>query len=273
MLKVGLVGYGYWGPNLARNLKATANAQLTIICDLKDAIIAEVQKKHPDIKTTKEYTQLLTAVDAVIIATPPATHYPLAKRALQEGKHVFVEKPLALTKEHAKDLIEEAKRAGVVLMVGHTYEYVPQVNKLKEIISSGEIGKVHYLYTQRLNLGLWQPDCNVVWDLAPHDVSIILYIIGEMPVTVNAVGSAHVQAEKEDVAFITLNFKGGKTAHIQLSWLDPVKTRKVVIVGDKKMVVYDDIAPKSITLYEKKVRQQKYETFNEFHIGRLSSKP
>lgn len=266
MIRVGVVGAGYWGPNLIRNFSKSKNCDLIYVCDLKEDLLKEIKEKY-NVPTTTDFDTMLKEVDAVSIATPPATHFTLAKKALESGKHVLVEKPLAIKSKDIEELAKIANKNKLILMVGHTFEYVPAVEELKKIIKNKDLGEIYYLYTQRLNLGLWQPDSNVVWDLAPHDISMILYLLEEFPTSVSAIGKAHVEKNKEDVAFINLNFSNNKSAHLQVSWLDPVKTRKTVVVGDKKMAVYDDISrTEKLKIFEKKATQ-KYDTFEEFHVA------
>jgi predicted dehydrogenase len=226
---------------------------------------------YPMVEVLSDYKQLLDKpdVDAVAIATPVKTHHPIAKEFLSAGKHVFIEKPFTHSYETAMDLIRVAEEKQCVLMVGHTFEYTAAVNKVKEIIASGELGRILYVSCIRVNLGLFQPDINVVWDLAPHDISIILYLMGEVPVSVNSQGKAHFNHEIEDVATTTLNFKNGLIAFIHNSWLDPNKIRRTTIVGSRKMLVYDDIEPQEkIKIYDKGVEVPPYyDTFADFHYS------
>lgn len=271
MINIAVVGCGYWGPNLVRNFNEIDDSNMYVCCDLKQEKLDLMKKRFPGVKTTTKYQDVLEdkKVDAVAIATPPATHFELAKQALMADKHVLIEKPMTLKSEDAKQLIKLAKEKGKILMAGHTFEYVPAVNKLKELIKSNELGEIYYVYINRLNLGLWQPDCNVIWDLAPHDFSIILYLLEQEPISVSAKGKWHVDEGKEDVAFITLTFPDKKICHIHVSWLDPLKVRKTVVVGSKKMVVYDDVEPiEKLKIYEKGVsKHDNYTTFGEFQMS------
>lgn len=225
-----------------------------------------VKENYPDIQVTPEYKQLFAnEIDAVIIATPASDHYDKAMEALKAGKHVFVEKPLALSSKHAQELVELAERSGKVLMVGHTVVYNEPVGMVKNIISAGEIGKVYYAYASRVNLGKVRSDVNVMWNLAPHDVSVLLYVLGKKPVTVSARGFSYIQDKIEDVVYLNVGFEDNINAQIHLSWLDPNKRRDLTIVGSKKMLVYDDISPERIKIYDKGIdRQNKNVYFGEY---------
>lgn len=271
MVRVAVVGAGYWGPNLIRNFVQLDRAFIKVVCDLDKEKLKKIKSLYPAIETTTDYDGLLKRedIDAVAVATSPSTHYSLVKKALDAGKHVLVEKPFTLESRHGEELIALAKKKKLVLMVGHTFEYTPAVNKLKDLIESGELGDVYYVYIHRLNLGLFQKDTNVVWDLAPHDISILLYILGETPASVSATGASHVVKGVEDVAFLTIKFGNGRLGHIHVSWLDPSKIRKTVVVGSKKMVVYDDVEPlEKIKIYDKGVKKHDdYKTFGEFQLS------
>ncbi len=270
-VSVGVAGCGYWGPNLVRNFHQLESAELRHVCDLDTAKLKKVSSQYPYVKATTKFSELLAdaSLDAVVIATSPSTHHRLALDALNAGKHVLVEKPLTLSSKHARELIDVAKAKRRVLMAGHTFEYTSAVNKLRELITSGELGDVYYAYISRLNLGLFQNDTNVVWDLAPHDVSILLYILNRKPVAVSARGSCHVVDGVEDVAFISILFEGNMLCHLHVSWLDPCKVRQTVVVGSKKMVVYDDVEPlEKLKIYTKGVtRHADYKTFGEFQLS------
>jgi len=271
MVNVAVVGAGYWGPNLIRNFVQLDGASLKAVCDLDEGKLKKIKSLYPAVDAVTDYDALLKRkdIDAVAIATSPSTHYPLVKKALEAGKHVLVEKPFTLESKHGEELIALAKGKKLVLMVGHTFEYTPAVNKLKGLITSGELGEIYYVYIHRLNLGLFQKDTNVVWDLAPHDISILLYILGEKPVSVSATGASHVVKGVEDVAFLTIKFGNGRLGHIHVSWLDPSKIRKTVVVGSKKMVVYDDVEPlEKIKIFDKGVKKHDdYKTFGEFQLS------
>lgn len=238
------MGCGYWGPNLLRNFHDLPTSQVTAICDIRPDRLEPLGKKFPSVQLTTRYQELLenASVDAVVIATPVSTHYEIASRALRAGKHVLVEKPLTATTREGILLNQLAARHNRVLMVGHTFEYHPAVLKVSELLKEGELGNLYYIDSVRVNLGLHQSDgLNVIWDLAPHDISIILHWVKESPLRVSAWAQAFVQKGIEDVAFIRLEFPGGVLAHIHLSWLAPSKIRRMTVVGDKKMIIYDDM--------------------------------
>jgi predicted dehydrogenase len=270
-MKIAVIGCGYWGPNLVRNFVQSNKVRELICCDLDSKRLARMKSLYPSVTALTDYKELLEVqdLDAVAVATPVKTHYPIAKEFLTQGKHVFVEKPFTHSYETALELVKLAEEKNRVLMVGHTFEYTAAVNKIREIVENGELGKILYISCIRVNLGLFQPDINVVWDLAPHDISVILYILGETPVSVNSQGKAHFKPEIEDVATTTLNFKSGVIAFIHNSWLDPNKIRKTTIVGTKKMLVYDDIEnQEKIKIYDKGVEVPPYyDTFAEFQLA------
>jgi predicted dehydrogenase len=272
MIKAGVIGCGYWGPKLARNLDEMPDVDLQWACDLSDERLAHMHELYPDTRCTTDYRQVLESdADAVVIATPISTHYRLAQEALAAGKHVLVEKPITASAAESECLVAEADRLNRVLMVGHTFEYNPAVEAVKEIVSSGELGDIYYINATRVNLGLFQPDINVVWDLAPHDVSILLYVLGMTPETASARGNAYVQRDKgiHDVAYLSLFFPNGVMADVRVSWLDPCKIRRYTIVGSEKMLVYDDTASDDkIVLYDKGVDIPPYsDTEEEFHLS------
>ncbi|HZV37049.1 MAG TPA: Gfo/Idh/MocA family oxidoreductase, partial [Verrucomicrobiae bacterium] len=222
-VKVGVVGLGYWGPNLVRNFRALHDCHLRMMCDLDEERLNHLSSLYPEVEAAKEFKHVLNGanLDAVVIATAVGSHFTMAKAALLAGKHTFIEKPMASSSEQCEELIDIARRKGVVLMTGHTFLYSPAVRKIKEIVDSGDIGEIRYISARRLNLGLFQKDINVAWDLAPHDISIILYMMGEQPVTVNCRGSAHITPGIEDVTTMCLSFEKQRTAIIHSSWLDP----------------------------------------------------
>lgn len=271
MINVGVVGAGYWGPNLIRNFVQIEDAKLKYVCDLDEGRLKKIKSLYPAVETTTKYDDLLNdkELDAVVLATNPSTHFPLGMKALKAGKHLFVEKPLTLKSEDAKELIAEAEKQKKTLMVGHTFEYTSAVNKIKELIDSGELGEIFYIYISRLNLGLYQKDTNVIWDLAPHDISIINYLLKNKPVSVNANANTHIHKGIPDVAFINIKMDNGIFCHLHVSWLDPMKVRKTVVVGSRKMVVYDDIEPlDKIRIYDRKVEKpDNYETFGGFQMS------
>ena len=270
-MKLAVIGCGYWGPNLVRNFIQSNKVQQVICCDLDQKRLDRMKGLYPMVEVLSDYEQLLEMpdLDAVAIATPVKTHHPIAKEFLLKGKHVFMEKPLTHSYETALELTRTAEEKQKVLMVGHTFEYSGAVNKVKEIIGSGELGRILYVSCIRVNLGLFQPDINVVWDLAPHDISIILYLMNEVPISVNSQGKAHFNREIEDVATTTLNFKNGLIAFIHNSWLDPNKIRRTTIVGTRKMLVYDDIeSQEKIKIFDKGVEVPPYyDTFADFHYA------
>jgi len=251
-LKIGVVGYGYWGPNLVRNFTAADDCQVTAVCDMSDDRLGQVTKLYPSVSLFKDFDEFLASdVEAVAIATPVHTHFPLAMKALKAGKHVLVEKPMAETADQARQLIDEAEKRGLTLMVDHTFVYTGAVRKIRDLYASGELGDVQYFDSTRLNLGLYQHDIDVIWDLAVHDLSIIDYVLDEAPTTVSAVGTAHVPGMPEDMAYLTLFYASGMMAHVGVNWLSPVKVRRTVLGGTKKMVVWDDLEPsEKIKVYD-----------------------
>ncbi len=270
-INIAVIGCGYWGPNLIRNFFQIPNCHMKICCDLNEERLSRIKLLYKDIQVTTKIEDILRddSIDGVAIATPVYTHRDIALQCLGEGKHVLIEKPLASSSKECREMIQKAEEKHVKLMVGHTFEYVSAVNKAKEIIASGELGEIFYIYASRVNLGLFQPDINVIWDLAPHDISIILYLMGKFPISVNAQGKAHFKSNIEDVATTTLNFENGTIAFLHNSWLDPDKIRRTTIVGSKKMLVYDDIEPnEKLKIYDKGVEAPPYyDTFAEFQFS------
>lgn len=270
-VKVGIVGCGYWGPNLVRNFRSLPDCSLKIMCDLSEQRLKHLKTLYPEVEGTTDYHHALNGVglDAVIIATPVRTHFALAKAALLAGKHTFIEKPMASSAAECEELIAIARKNGLVLMTGHTFLYSPAVRKIKEIVQKGDIGEIRYICARRLNLGLFQKDINVAWDLAPHDISIILHIMEEQAVTINCQGSARVTPGIEDVTTIWLEFTRQRSAIIHSSWLDPRKVREMTIVGSKRMIVYDDVSQlEKIRIFDARVeRPPHYDTFAEFHYA------
>ena len=270
-IKVGVAGCGYWGPNLIRNFRSLADCQLKMMCDLNTGRLKHLEALYPEVASGTDYEHMLNGakVDAVVIATGVKAHYAMAKASLLAGKHTFIEKPMASSVAQCEELVAIAKKKGLVLMAGHTFLYSPVVRRIKEIIDTGEIGEIRYISARRLNLGLFQKDINVAWDLAPHDLSIILALMGEMPQTLNCRGSAHVTPGIEDVTMMWLSFSKQRSAIIQSSWLDPRKVREMTIVGSKRMIVYDDLAPlEKIRVFDMRVeRPPHYDTFAEFQYA------
>jgi predicted dehydrogenase len=276
---LAVIGCGYWGPNLVRNFRSLPDVKVGVICDKSQERLDHLGKLYPEVQKTTELTRIIddTSIDTVAIATPVSTHHALAAMCLKAGKHTFVEKPLAVTSAQCCQLIDLAEKRTLTLMVGHTFVYTATVRKIKEIVDSGEIGDLMYISCRRLNLGLFQKDINVAWDLAPHDISIILYIVGKEPVSVNCQGKAHVTPGIEDITNISLSFQNGGFATIQSSWIDPRKVREITLIGTKKMIVYDDTEPlEKIKIYDKRVEAPPhYDTFGEFqyayHYGDILS--
>jgi predicted dehydrogenase len=248
------VGFGYWGPNLARNLNALVGERWRYVLDWSAERREKASALYPQVTVTDDLDGMLKdpEVAGVVISTPAATHAPLARRCLAAGKHVFVEKPLALTVDDAAELARTADDRGAVLMVGHTFEFVPAVRKMKELVDAGDIGDVLYLHSQRLNLGRIQSDINAFWSIGPHDVSVANYLLGRSPEWVAARGARYLHANIEDVMFVTVGYPGGVLAHMHVSWLDPSKTRRTTVVGSEKMLVYDDMdAEAKLKIFDK----------------------
>jgi predicted dehydrogenase len=267
-IRLAVVGYGYWGPNIVRNVMERPELELWGLCEMNPERVAKFAGRYPGARTIASFDELLEDpdVDAVSIATPPSTHYPLAKRALEAGKHVLVEKPLATTVADAEELAELADRAGLVLMPGHTFLYSPAVNKVRALIESGELGEVYFVTSSRMNLGIYQPD-GVVNDLAPHDLSILLYWLDQPVAMVSASGSTVFQNGVPETAFLTLCFERGATANVQLSWLAPHKVRQTIVVGSKRMVVYDDAAiDGAVRIYDRGFDFTEPSTFGEYQL-------
>ena len=271
MLNIGVIGCGYWGPNLIRNFVNQDRSHVKWVADLSKNRLDHIKGIYSFVETTTDYRDILNdpEVGAVVIATPVSTHHRFAMDAMEAGKHVFVEKPLAASASESLEMTRKARETGVVGMVGHTFVYSPAVLKLKELVDAGEIGDIHYLRSRRLNLGLFQEDINVVWDLAPHDISIFNFLMDTKPEGVTAVGKGFIRPEIEDVAFVTLFYPGGRLANVQVSWLDPNKVRALTVVGSKKMIAYDDTSNlEKIRIYDKGVDvHPHYDTFGEFQLA------
>jgi predicted dehydrogenase len=252
-VRVALVGFGYWGPNLARNFHQLEGAELAYVVDANPQALEKAQRLY-GCATSTDYGAVLAdpTVDAVVIATPARTHFALGEQALRCGKHVFVEKPLTMDLAEGRALVELAEECGRVLMVGHVFEYNPAVRYIKDAIARGELGELFYLYSKRVNLGRVQSDVNALWSIAPHDISIALYLLGQMPLAVRCQGASCLNGQVEDVIFLTLNFAGNLLCHVHASWLDPSKTREMTVVGSKKMIVYDDVSAEGkVRVYDK----------------------
>jgi predicted dehydrogenase len=271
MHNMAIIGCGYWGPNLVRNFRSLPDVKVGVVCDRSQERLDHIGSLYPEVEKTVSVARIIddATIDAVAIATPVSTHHALATACLKARKHTFVEKPLAISSAECTQLIELADAQALTLMVGHTFVYTTTVRKIKEIVESGEIGELMNISCRRLNLGLIQKDINVAWDLAPHDISIILFIMGKKPVSVNCQGKAHMSPGIEDITSITLSFANGGFATIQSSWIDPRKVREITIVGTKKMIVYDDTEPlEKIKIYDKRVETPRhYDTFGEFQYS------
>ena len=253
MINIAIIGYGYWGPNLVRNFSSTANCNLHTVVDFRAERLAVAKRNHPAVNTTNNTDDVFNnnEIDAVVIATPVFTHFELAKKALESGKHVLLEKPMTGSVAEAEKLIELAGRYKKTLMVDHTYLYTGAVQKMKSMIDAGEIGNVKYFDSTRINLGLFQPDVNVLWDLAPHDISILNYLKNEKPYSVQATGISHTKNSIENIAYLTVNYTSDFIAHFNCSWTSPVKIRLLLLGGDKKMVVFNDLEPtEKIKIYD-----------------------
>ncbi len=269
-LNVALVGYGYWGPNLLRNYMELPGARVVWVCDPRPEALKKAQARYPAVAATTDLEVVLgdENVEAVLIATPISTHHPIAKAALEAGKHVFVEKPMTADTTQACELVELADARGLTLMVGHTFVFSPPVRKVKQIIESGELGDIYFVTTQRVNLGLHQKDVSVIWDLAPHDLSILQYWTGEAPESVSVTGRGCIVPSIPDVAFVSLRFPSGIVAEVQVSWLSPVKLRRTIVVGSQKMLVYDDTENvEKVKVFDHGVDFEEPEDFGEFQLS------
>jgi predicted dehydrogenase len=267
-VRIAVVGLGYWGPNLIRNISELPGAEALIACDLRADVLEGIGRRYPSVELTTSYVDVLAdpRVDAVVIATPVSRHHPMAKAALLAGKHVFVEKPLAASTAEAGDLIGLAERSGLLLMPGHTFLYSPPVMLIRDMIRSGELGEIYFISTSRVNLGLHQSDVSVAWDLGPHDFSILRYWLDETPDVVSAISRGCVMPDIPDVAFINLEFPCGAVAHVELSWLAPSKLRRTTIVGSRKMVVYDDTSSEPVRVFDSGAIPPNPETFGEYKL-------
>ena len=273
MIRIGVIGYGYWGPNLVRNCFETPGMQVACVSDLRADRLALVNSRYPSVQTTQDFRELIEdpTIDAVAIATPVSTHYDLALRALQEGKHVLVEKPLASSTDQVQHLMDLAQKRNLVLMVDHTFVYTGAVRKIRELVDSGSLGEIYYYDSVRVNLGLFQHDVNVLWDLAVHDLSIMDYVLPFRPCAVSATGLSHVPGGPENIAYLTLFFEGSQIAHIHANWLAPVKLRRTLIGASRKMIVYDDLEQsEKIKVYDKGItlnNQQNSEKLYQLLVG------
>ncbi len=268
-VRIGVVGLGYWGPNLVRNIVDSQRAELAWLCDLDVRALAAAAKRHPHTRRTTNVAEMLSdpELDAVIVATPISTHYDVALAALDAGKHVWVEKPLAASSAQAASLIEVAESKKLVLLPGHTFLYSPPVLKIKDLIDSGELGDIYYIAVSRVNLGLHQPDASVLWDLGPHDFSILRYWLDAVPVEVSAVTRSCVLPDVPDVAFVNMRFEAGTIAHLELSWLSPSKLRRTTLIGSSKMVVYDDTSTEPVRIFDSGASLPDPESFGEYRLS------
>ena len=274
MIKAGIIGYGYWGPNLVRNFFSQKNCIIKAVADSRPNRLEILTRLYPSVKGVLSADEIINdpEIDAVIIATPVFTHFDLAKKALLNGKHVMLEKPMASTVKECEILIDLAQQKNLVLMVDHTFLYTGAVEKIKEIIDADTLGNVKYLDSTRINLGLFQPDINVLWDLAPHDLSILRYLHDEKPYSINATGISHTHNNIENIAYMTINYPSGFIAHLNCSWTSPVKVRMMLIGGDKKMIIYNDLEPTEKikiydTAYEVKTDEDKNQILVDYRVG------
>jgi predicted dehydrogenase len=267
-VRAAVVGLGYWGPNLVRNLHELDGAEVAYVCDLREDALEKIARRYPSVTTTTRYAEVLAddSVDSVVIATPVSTHHPLAAAALEAGKHVFVEKPLAASSEESLQLIALAEERGLVLMPGHTFLYSPPVNMIRDLIHRGDLGEIYFISTSRVNLGLHQSDVSVAWDLGPHDFSILRYWLEETPTHASALSRGCVIPDIPDVAFINMEFPSGTVAHVELSWLAPSKLRRTTIVGSERMVVYDDTSIEPVRVFDSGVTLRDPETYGEYKM-------
>ncbi len=267
MIVLGQVGLGYWGPNVLRNFQSLPRARVKLVCDLNAGALERVRQAHPGLGCTTDYAELLRdrEIEAVVVSSSATSHYPLARAALEAGKHVFVEKPIATNVPEAEALIELAEARGLVLMVGHLLLYHPAVVRLKELWDGGQLGDVYYLYTERLNLGKVRQDENAMWSLAPHDISVALYLLEQMPHAASAQGQAYLRPGIQDTVFMTLRFADGRLAHSHVSWLDPHKVRRLTVVGSRQMAVFDDMeSTEKLRIYNKGVdRVPEYASYGD----------
>lgn len=273
-MNIAIVGFGYWGPNLVRNFNSVADCKVKYVCDFRAERLAVVSKQYPSIGTTSDFDTVLNdpSIDAVVIATPVFTHFDLAKKALNKGKNVLIEKPMTSTSAEAKALKDLADKMQKLLMVDHTFLYTGAVQKMKQLITEGSIGRIQYFDSTRINLGLFQPDINVLWDLAPHDISILNYLVEEKPYSINATGISHTKNDIENIAYLTVNYNSGFIAHFNCSWTSPVKIRTMLIGGDKKMLLYNDLEPTEKiriydTGYEHKTDEEKRRVLVDYRAG------
>jgi predicted dehydrogenase len=267
-VRIAVVGLGYWGPNIVRNLHEIPCAVPEIVCDVRPDALARITRRYPGLETATDFDTILAdeRIEAVAICTPVRTHYELAAAALEAGKHVFVEKPLAGSITEAETLIRQAADAGLVLMPGHTFLYSPPVNTIRDLITSGELGEIYFISSSRVNLGIHQSDVSIIWDLGPHDFAILLYWLGMLPERVSAVSRSCILPGIADVAFVSLEYPTGTVAHVEMSWLAPSKLRRTTIVGSERMVVYDDTSNEPVRVFDAGVMSREPETFGEYRL-------
>lgn len=275
-IKLGVIGCGYWGPNLIRNFSENYHTDIKYVCDINENRLERIRLRYPHITATTNYKNILkdNDIQVVAIATPVHSHYNLAKDALEAGKHLLIEKPFTSKVKEAEELVELANKKNLMLFVDHTFIYTGAVKKIKEVISSGGVGDIYYFDSVRVNLGLFQSDINVIWDLAPHDVAIMDYLLTEKPKSVVATGASHTHSKIEDIAYVSINFKNNLIAHFHLNWMSPVKIRRIILGGNKKMIVFDDLDPADkVKIYDKGITLAKtnkktvYQNRIQYRIG------
>jgi len=277
-MKIGIIGYGYWGPNIARNFASIPDIKLTDLCDMNPDSLAKAVKSYPNIRTTSDYRLMTSSkeIDAIAIITPVFTHYEIAKEALLNGKHIFIEKPFTSSVAQAEELIELAEKKNLQIMVDHTFLFTGAVKKIKSLIDNNELGNLYYYDSTRVNLGLFQHDVNVIWDLAPHDFSIMDYLLKERPAALFAHGKGHFDRGLEDIAYVTMYFDNNMIAHFSNNWMSPVKIRNTYIGGDKKMLIWNDLEPdEKIKIYDKgvdvKTKEGIYNLLISYRSGDIQS--
>jgi predicted dehydrogenase len=277
-MKAAVIGAGYWGPNLIRNFLALDEIETVVACDIDEERLKVMRRSFFSIETALNAAELIDRpdIDIVVISTPVSTHFELAKRALEQGKHCFIEKPITATVHEAEELIELAERKRLKLFVDHTFVYTGAVQKMKELISSARLGEIYYFDSVRVNLGLFQHDVNVIWDLAPHDLSIADYLLEQRPISISAVGTCHVGNGREDIAYLTLEYENSLIAHFHVNWLAPMKIRRTLIGGTRSMIVYDDMeASEKVKVYDKGIdvttREGVYSTLVQYRTGDMLS--
>jgi predicted dehydrogenase len=279
MIGVAVIGFGYWGPNLVRNFSEAAGSEVRWICDLSPARLARANSTYPSVKTTRDYRDILAdpAVDSVAIATPLSSHYELALAAIRSGRHVLIEKPIAATSEQARHLIDEAEKRGVALMVDHTFVYHGAVRKIREIVGGGDLGTIYYYDSVRVNLGMFQHDVDVLWDLAVHDLSIMDFILPERPTAVSAHGISHFPGQHVNTAYMTIFFQSNMIGHLHVNWLTPVKVRRTLLGGSRKMIVYDDLeSSEKLKVYDRGITladdpESVYKVLYDYRTGDMTA--